>query len=269
MAEQAQYLGTGKRKTSVARVILRPGRRHDVVQRPHDRGVLPAPDAPRGRARAAEGGRRRGTLRPPRPRARRRPVRTGRRGPARHRPRARRGRPGAARSRSSARASSRATRGGRAQEGRPAQGAQGAAVLQALELSERSTRSSSQSSSDSCAPARLPPVTRRYFGTDGVRGVVGEDLTAELVERLGKAAALWSGRGRVFVGRDTRALRARARGGLRERRRVRGRQRRAGRRAADPRGRAPGARPRASSSRPPTTRPSTTASSSSTATAAS
>ena len=45
---------------------------------------------------------------------------------------------------------------------------------------------------------------RRYFGTDGVRGVVGEDLTCELVERLGKAATLWSGRGRVFVGRDTR-----------------------------------------------------------------
>ncbi len=45
---------------------------------------------------------------------------------------------------------------------------------------------------------------RRYFGTDGVRGVVGEDLTVELVERLGKAATLWSGRGRVFVGRDTR-----------------------------------------------------------------
>ena len=45
---------------------------------------------------------------------------------------------------------------------------------------------------------------RRYFGTDGVRGVVGEDLTAELVEQLGKASTLWSGRGRVFVGRDTR-----------------------------------------------------------------
>jgi phosphoglucosamine mutase len=45
---------------------------------------------------------------------------------------------------------------------------------------------------------------RRYFGTDGVRGVVGADLTAELVEKLGKAATLWSGRGRVFVGRDTR-----------------------------------------------------------------
>jgi phosphoglucosamine mutase len=47
-------------------------------------------------------------------------------------------------------------------------------------------------------------VARRYFGTDGVRGVVGEDLTTELVERLGRAAALWSGGGRVFIGRDTR-----------------------------------------------------------------
>jgi phosphoglucosamine mutase len=48
-------------------------------------------------------------------------------------------------------------------------------------------------------------VAREYFGTDGVRGIVGESLTAELVEQLGKAAALWSGRGRIFVGRDTRA----------------------------------------------------------------
>src|SRR5438067_3374342 len=48
-------------------------------------------------------------------------------------------------------------------------------------------------------------MARRYFGTDGVRGIVGEFLTAELVERLGKASALWSGGGRVFVGRDTRA----------------------------------------------------------------
>jgi phosphoglucosamine mutase len=47
-------------------------------------------------------------------------------------------------------------------------------------------------------------LARRYFGTDGVRGVVGQDFTPELVERLGRAAALWSGRGRVFVGRDTR-----------------------------------------------------------------
>jgi phosphoglucosamine mutase len=48
-------------------------------------------------------------------------------------------------------------------------------------------------------------MTRRYFGTDGVRGVVGADLTPELVERIGKAATLWSGGGRVLVGRDTRA----------------------------------------------------------------
>ena len=48
-------------------------------------------------------------------------------------------------------------------------------------------------------------MARRHFGTDGVRGVVGKDFTVELVERLGCAATLWSGRGRVFIGRDTRA----------------------------------------------------------------
>ena len=48
-------------------------------------------------------------------------------------------------------------------------------------------------------------MTRRYFGTDGVRGVVGETLTTDLVERLGRATTIWSGRGRVLVGRDTRA----------------------------------------------------------------
>ncbi|HYX75911.1 MAG TPA: phosphoglucosamine mutase [Gaiellaceae bacterium] len=47
-------------------------------------------------------------------------------------------------------------------------------------------------------------MTRRYFGTDGVRGVVGQDLTPELVQRLGKAATLWSKGGRAFIGRDTR-----------------------------------------------------------------
>jgi phosphoglucosamine mutase len=47
-------------------------------------------------------------------------------------------------------------------------------------------------------------MARVYFGTDGVRGVVGETLTLDLVERLGRAATAWSGRGRVFVGRDTR-----------------------------------------------------------------
>jgi phosphoglucosamine mutase len=48
-------------------------------------------------------------------------------------------------------------------------------------------------------------VARQYFGTDGVRGVVGETITVDLLERLGKAAALWCDSGRVFVGRDTRA----------------------------------------------------------------
>ena len=46
---------------------------------------------------------------------------------------------------------------------------------------------------------------RRYFGTDGVRGIVGEDLTPRLVERLGRAATLWAGGGAVLIGRDTRA----------------------------------------------------------------
>jgi phosphoglucosamine mutase len=48
-------------------------------------------------------------------------------------------------------------------------------------------------------------VGRNYFGTDGVRGIVGEFLTVDLVERLGRASATWSESGRVFVGRDTRA----------------------------------------------------------------
>jgi phosphoglucosamine mutase len=48
-------------------------------------------------------------------------------------------------------------------------------------------------------------VARGLFGTDGVRGVVGDDLTEELVERLGRAFACWSGGAGVLVGRDTRA----------------------------------------------------------------
>ncbi len=48
-------------------------------------------------------------------------------------------------------------------------------------------------------------MARRYFGTDGVRGIVGEDLTPQLVERLGRAATLWAGGGAVLIGRDTRA----------------------------------------------------------------
>ena len=47
----------------------------------------------------------------------------------------------------------------------------------------------------------------RLFGTDGVRGVVGEDLTEDLARDLGRAAAavLGDGGATVVIGRDTRA----------------------------------------------------------------
>src|SRR5439155_9622388 len=49
----------------------------------------------------------------------------------------------------------------------------------------------------------------KYFGTDGVRGRFGDDLTIELAASLGHAAAIVLGRGhprpRVLIGRDTRA----------------------------------------------------------------
>ncbi len=47
-------------------------------------------------------------------------------------------------------------------------------------------------------------MARRYFGTDGVRGVYGRDLTEDLVERLGRAFAR-TGAADVLVGRDTRS----------------------------------------------------------------
>ena len=46
----------------------------------------------------------------------------------------------------------------------------------------------------------------RLFGTDGVRGVVGRDLTPELALRLGRAIGAYFGKGaRVLVGRDARS----------------------------------------------------------------
>nr|MBA2262105.1 phosphoglucosamine mutase [Solirubrobacterales bacterium] len=49
-------------------------------------------------------------------------------------------------------------------------------------------------------------MARRLFGTDGVRGVAGELLTAELALALGRAATLQAGaeHPRVLVVRDTR-----------------------------------------------------------------
>ena len=154
MTEIAQYRGTGKRKTSIARVILRPGdgktwingrTLEEYFPRALHRKMVMAPlevaEAASTydlRVRVHGGGH----------------LRAGRCGPARHRPRARRGRsrdahPAQAPGLPHARRAHR-----RAQEGRPAQGAQGAAVL----------------ASGSVRAA----MARRYFGTDGVRGVVGE-----------------------------------------------------------------------------------------------
>src|SRR5688500_6619891 len=49
-------------------------------------------------------------------------------------------------------------------------------------------------------------MSRRLFGTDGVRGVAGDLLTADLAQRLGRAATLEIGgeKPRVLVIRDTR-----------------------------------------------------------------
>jgi phosphomannomutase/phosphoglucomutase len=44
----------------------------------------------------------------------------------------------------------------------------------------------------------------RLFGTNGIRGVVGEDMTAELAVRVGRALGTFFGRGTVALARDTR-----------------------------------------------------------------
>jgi phosphoglucosamine mutase len=65
-----------------------------------------------------------------------------------------------------------------------------------------------------CSPGRdsssLSGAMGRLFGTDGIRGVAGEDLTTELAYALGRAAVLAlgnevHGRPTFVVGRDTRA----------------------------------------------------------------
>src|SRR4029453_7941986 len=127
-----------------------------------------------------------------RPHPRRRTDRAGGRAPPRNRPRARRGRPRAPQ-RPQARGLPHAGRADRrAQEGRPPQGPQGAAVLQEVSAS---------------SPGEALALPRRLFGTDGVRGVVGDELTEELVERLGRAFARWTEGADVLIWRDTAAPR--------------------------------------------------------------
>ena len=73
MSTPRQYLGTGKRKTSVARVILRPGDGKTWINGKTIEAVLPAPRSPQGDHGAARDDRARRPVRPPRPRPRRRP----------------------------------------------------------------------------------------------------------------------------------------------------------------------------------------------------
>ncbi len=133
LAADARYHATGKRKSAVARVILKPGEGTYTRQRPPPRRVLPA--------RHASSAWRASRSRRPATRTRMDVVARIHGGGVsaqadgsapRHRPRAGRGRPGAARRAQAPRLPhARPAREG-AQEGRPQEGPQAAAVLQAL-----------------------------------------------------------------------------------------------------------------------------------------
>src|SRR5919201_68360 len=70
--------------------------------------------------------------------------------------------------------------------------------------SRRPARDRSSPSAEGAANRRL--AERKLFGTDGVRGVAGTELTAELALSLGRAAAreAESDRPQVLIVRDTR-----------------------------------------------------------------
>ena len=161
-------------------------RRRHVDQRPHARGVLPAPGAPQAGAGAARGRRPRGRVRPPRPRPRRRPD--GQAGAVRH---------------GIARAIVEIDPELRVPLKRQGFLTRDARKVERKKAGLHKARKAPQFSSDSSRS--LASVARRYFGTDGVRGVVGEFLTGTWSSGSARASALWSGGGRVFVGRDTRA----------------------------------------------------------------
>jgi len=44
----------------------------------------------------------------------------------------------------------------------------------------------------------------KYFGTDGIRGIVNENLTASLAYKLGLSLANYFNTGKVVIGRDNR-----------------------------------------------------------------
>src|SRR6185436_2156582 len=142
-----------------------------------------------GRLRGAHGRRRHD--------ARRRRVLAGRRAAPRHLARPARGRPESARRAQAPRLpDARRARQG-AQEGRSEEGPQAAAVQQAVVAAVGTP-----------GGAAVGPG-RRLFGTDGVRGVAGEFLSAELALSLARAATarvatLVHHAPRVLVIRDTR-----------------------------------------------------------------
>jgi len=47
-------------------------------------------------------------------------------------------------------------------------------------------------------------MTARLFGTNGIRGIVGRDMTADLAVRVGKSLGAFLGRGPIALARDTR-----------------------------------------------------------------
>ena len=223
MATPAQYLGTGKRKTSVARVILRPGDGATWVNGKTLEEYFPRMVHRMLATVAAEDGRPRGPVRPARSRARRRAVGPGRRGAPRHRPGARRGEPGAPGAAEAGRLPHARRAPGRAQEGRPAQGAQGAAVQQAL----RPPSSWLGGTSAPTVSAASWASSSRPSSSSGSAGPRDLDRRGEGLRRPRHAR-----------------VRRRARGGVRARRRLRRRRLHPRRRPADARGRAARARPR-------------------------
>ena len=182
LAADARYNATGKRKTAIARVILKPGEGTYTINGRHLDEYFPRVRLQRMASQPLEaagyqhahgrGG--------SNPRGRR--VRPGECAAPRHRACTRGGRPSTAHRDEAPRLPhSRPAREG-TQEGWAQEGPQAAAVLEAL--------------------VRL----MRLFGTDGVRGVAGEFLTADLALKLGRAAALTSpvDHPQILIVRDTR-----------------------------------------------------------------
>ena len=159
----ARFLATGKRKRSIARVILLPGDGKIEVNKRSSRSSSRAP-APDDRQAAARRCRLRGQRRRPRPRPRRRHQRPGRRGPPRHRPGADRDRPRAARRAQAPRLPDPRRAGQGAPQGRAQEGPQAAAVPQALTRRPRERPSASSSGPTGSGGGRDLPHRRAGDG---------------------------------------------------------------------------------------------------------